>query len=209
MHLGSHATSDLFASVSDGERPPEGLTLVPGYLPPPHQAELLARIDALPWRTDLKRRVQHHGWRYDYRARRVAADDRIGPLPDWLGEEAERLVADGWFEKRPDQAIVNEYEPGQGIAAHIDCQPCFGEAIASLSIGSACMMEFRERGSGGRVSLALEPGSLLVLSGPARHSWTHAIPARKSDPIGGMQRSRQRRVSITFRTVTLGQHAPL
>ena len=202
MHLGSHTTSDLFAPMSDGERLPEGLTLVPEHLPPARQAALLARIDAFPWRTDLKRRVQHHGWRYDYRARRVSANDRIGPLPDWLLEEAERLVADGWFAGPPDQAIVNEYVPGQGIAAHVDCEPCFGEAIASLSIGSACVMEFRERGSGRRASLVLDPGSLLVLSGPARHDWTHAIPARKSDPIDGVRRARGRRVSITFRTVT-------
>ena len=203
MHLGSHATSDLFAPVSDVERLPEGMTLVPEHLPPPRQAELLARIDALPWRTDLKRRVQHHGWRYDYRARRVSADDRIGPLPDWLAKEAERLVAGGWFAQPPDQAIVNEYEPGQGIGPHVDCEPCFGDTITSLSLGSSCVMEFRERGSGDRVSLVLDPGSLLVLSGPARHDWTHAIPARKSDPIGGVRRARERRVSITFRTVTL------
>ena len=35
------------------------------------EAALLAAIDASPWRGDLRRRVQHHGYRYDYKARQV------------------------------------------------------------------------------------------------------------------------------------------
>ena len=181
---------------------PDGLTLVAGFLPSERQDELLDRIDASPWRTDLKRRVQHYGWRYDYRTRRVAASDRLGPLPDWLVPVSERLASDGWFEALPTQAIVNEYEPGQGIAAHVDCEPCFGDTIASLSLGGRCMMTLRERDGSGRCDLVLEPGSLLVLRGPARYAWTHEIAARKSDVIGGVRHPRERRVSVTFRTVT-------
>ena len=189
---------DLF-----GARPlPEGLTYRSGVLAPARQAALLARIDACAWRDDLRRRVQHHGWRYDYRARRVSRDDRIGPLPGWLEPEAVGLAEAGWFARPPDQAIVNEYRPGQGIAAHVDCEPCFGEVVACLSLGSPCVMEFREVGSSGRASIVLEPGSLLVLSGPARYGWTHAIAARKSDVMDGVRRRRARRVSVTFRTVT-------
>ena len=91
---------------------PEGLTLVPDFLSAGRQAELLARIDGSPWRSDFKRRVQHYGWTYDYRARRVASADRLGPLPNWLAAEAKRLVAPDRFVTAPDQAIVNEYEPG-------------------------------------------------------------------------------------------------
>ncbi len=32
---------------------------------------LLEAIDASDWRADLKRRVQHYGWRYDYRKRHI------------------------------------------------------------------------------------------------------------------------------------------
>ncbi len=51
------------------------------------------------------------------------------------------------------------------------------------------------------ISLRLEPGSLLILSGEARHDRTQAIPARKSDLINGARIPRTRRVSPTFRTV--------
>jgi alkylated DNA repair dioxygenase AlkB len=120
-------------------------------------------------------------------------------LPPFVQPLAERLVIDGYFAKQPDQAIVNEYEPGQGISHHVDCVPCFGETIASLSLGSRCEMELRRDGAGDQ-HLLLEPGSLLVLSGEARHDWSHAIRARKSDH--GIARTR--RVSITFRTILKG-----
>jgi hypothetical protein len=32
---------------------------------------LFETLDGAPWRSDLKRRVQHYGWRYGYRARQV------------------------------------------------------------------------------------------------------------------------------------------
>ena len=44
--------------------------------------------------------------------------------------------------QRPfEQAIVNEYEPGQGIAPHID-RDCFGPVVATVSLGSAVNMDF-------------------------------------------------------------------
>lgn len=99
--------------------------------------------------------------------------------------------------------IVNEYLPDQGISAHVDCEPCFGPAIASLSLGGPVQMAFRHRQAGEQISLTLEPLMLLILSGQARYDWTHEIPARKSDLIAGVRQPRARRVSLTFRTVTL------
>jgi len=53
-----------------------------------------------------------------------------------------------------------------------------------------------------RSSILLEPHSLLMLSGEARYSWSHEIPARQSDLIEGMRVTRGRRVSLTFRAKT-------
>ena len=98
------------------------------------ESRLLDAIDQFAWLGDLKRRVQHHGFRYDYKARRVTNDAYLGPLPVWLRTLAERLQKEGLFQAQPDQVIVNEYLPGQGIASHVDCEPCFGDTIASLSL---------------------------------------------------------------------------
>ena len=183
----------------------EGLNYVGGFLSASDCDAICEALDAAPWDTTLKRRVQHFGYRYDYRARTVPDDARLGPLPEWLGDLALRLVGDGHFGALPDQVIANEYLPGQGISAHVDCEPCFGETIASLSLLSACEMVFRRAVTGERRSLMLAPGSLLVLKGEARYGWTHEIPARASDLVDGIKRMRGRRVSLTFRTVVRGQ----
>ncbi len=125
----------------------------------------------------------------------------LGPLPDWLRPLALAVSGPGLLDAVPDQVIVNEYRPGQGISAHVDCLPCFGPRIATLSLGAACVMRFRHPGTGTYVERALEPGSLRVLAGPARTDWRHEIPARKSDVVDGVRRARGRRVSVTFRTI--------
>ena len=70
----------------------------------------------------------HFGYKYDYTSRGLDETARIGPLPEWLAQlssmvreaastEAKQLLDS----RRPfEQAIINEYLPGQGIAPHID-----------------------------------------------------------------------------------------
>jgi alkylated DNA repair dioxygenase AlkB len=99
--------------------------------------------------------VQHYGWRYDYRERRVTEEMRLGPLPDWLLPAAEAVGDLPEFDRRPDQVIVNEYLPGQGISAHVDCEPCFGPAIASLSLGGEVEMVFRKRSTASAAASSL------------------------------------------------------
>lgn len=180
-----------------------GLTYTADFISVQEQDFLLAQIDQQPWLTDLKRRVQHYGYKYDYKARAVGNDAYLGPLPDWLLSISKKLHDDGIFPSVPDQVIVNEYLPGQGISAHIDCVPCFADTIASLSLGSACVMEFSNPQTGEKQSIVLEARSLIVLSGPARYEWQHAIPARKSDLINGIKTERTRRISLTFRNVIM------
>jgi len=187
------------ASVQSGL--PPGAVLIPEFVSSMREAELLNWLDHQDWRSDLRRRVQHYGWVYDYRARKVSADSYIGPLPVELTTEGRRMCEAGLFDEAPDQIIVNEYETGQGIAPHVDCVPCFGPIIASLSLGSQCEVLFVDKESGARIPLILEPRCLLVLTKAARFDWSHAIPARKSDLIEGRRVQRSRRVSLTYRTV--------
>jgi alkylated DNA repair dioxygenase AlkB len=179
----------------------DGVDYVGGFLSASDCDAICEALDAVAWDTTLKRRVQHFGYRYDYRARTVPADAWLGPLPDWLQRLAQWMVEYGHFDALPDQVIANEYLPGQGISAHVDCEPCFGETIASLSLLSTCEMVFRRAVTGERRSLMLAPGSLLVLKGEARYDWTHEIPARSADDVDGEKRPRGRRMSLTFRNV--------
>jgi alkylated DNA repair dioxygenase AlkB len=178
-----------------------GLSYIRDYICQQDEDLLIRTIDAQPWMHDLKRRVQHYGWRYDYKARNVTSDLRIGALPDWLQTYALRLQQGGLFTEIPDQVIINEYQSGQGISAHIDCVPCFADTIASLSLGSPCVMDFTHSKTGEKSSLLLESRNLLMLSGDARYVWQHAIAARKTDRYQGQIISRTRRISLTFRKV--------
>lgn len=180
---------------------PDGLTYIPNFITPDVETLLLHTIDQQPWLTDLKRWVQHYGWKYDYTARRVDASMRLGPLPDWLMDYCQRLYDDGYFPKLPDQVIINEYQPGQGIAPHIDCVPCFEETVASISLGSSCVMDFTHPTTGEKIDHLMEPCSLLIFSGDARYQWKHGIAARKTDKHNGQTIQRGRRISLTFRNI--------
>ncbi|MEI7575655.1 MAG: alpha-ketoglutarate-dependent dioxygenase AlkB [Armatimonadota bacterium] len=163
---------------------------------------VLEKIDSNLWLSDLSRRVQHYGWRYDYRTRKLHPDSYLGPLPDFLSGLCQRIKQEQLMEVVPDQVIVNEYLPGQGIAPHIDCEPCFGPEIATISLGDEYPMNFRHTITNEEFQLFLPVGSICVLSGESRYLWTHEIAKRKSDLLpGGGRKARLRRVSVTFRSV--------
>ena len=180
-----------------------GLDYKEDYINEIQHKRLMDQIDEQPWLSDLKRRVQHYGFKYDYKARRVARDMRIGKLPKWLEELAEKLWKDGHMPEIADQVIVNEYKPGQGISNHIDCEPCFQDTIVSLSLGSDCVMDFINKFDKKKKKVWLAPKSIVVLSNKARYEWLHGIAARKSDTRDGHKVARRRRVSLTFRKVII------
>lgn len=184
-----------------------GLTYKPGYLSDAEQREMLQCVDGESWMTDLSRRVQHYGWRYDYREKTVSREMKLGALPVWLQGTAKRLHDEEIFDRTPDQVIVNEYEPGQGIALHAD-RNCFGPVVVTISLGDDWEMRFRPvstKSNAADKTLMLECGSVVVLAGDARHKWMHGIDRRKVETDGNGRRSRSRRVSLTFRTVLTEQ----
>lgn len=181
-----------------------GLWCIKNYITAERHDTLLAHVDEQPWLDDIKRRVQHYGFKYDYRARKVNYDMHIGELPGWLEELSKELYWEKYMPEVADQVIVNEYLPGQGISAHIDCEPCFKDTIVSLSLGSNCVMNFTNKlDKAKRIPIWLESRSLIVMEGEARYQWLHSIPARESDEWEGEKRPRQRRVSLTFRRVII------
>merc|ERR1712194_852106 len=43
-----------------------------------------------------------------------------------------------------DQLTINEYQPGVGIAFHVDAHSAFEDGIAALTLGSGIVMELRQ-----------------------------------------------------------------
>lgn len=181
-----------------------GLKYLPNFVSKQEHDFLLSSIDKEPWLKDLKRRVQHYGYKYDYKFHRINHNMKIAELPAWLSKFATRLYEQGVFNEVPDQVIVNEYLPGQGITNHIDCPPCFSDTVASLSLGSQCVMNFTNKDNESEIiSFLLDKSSMVVLKEDARYSWMHGIKMVKTDNYFDHKIKRERRVSLTFRKVIL------
>ena len=88
---------------------------------------------------------------------------------------------------------------------HVDRQ-CFGPAVATISLGDAWRMDLRPTGGVDAEPghILLEPGSALIMRGEARSRWLHGIAKRKRERTDDGWRPRNRRISLTFRTVLTG-----
>ena len=184
----------------------KGLNIAFEFISKEEERELLSNIDTMEWLQDLKRRVQHYGYKYDYKARLIDPSFYIGEMPTWLTFLTDRLQQQNLISFRPDQAIINEYVDDQGIAAHIDCEPCFGDTIVSISLAGQCVMNFQKEANTkeqDKVSLFIPSRTLIVMTNESRFDWYHGISPRRSDKFNGQTFKRGRRVSITFRKVLM------
>ncbi len=179
-----------------------GLTYIDNFITESDQKELIKSIDEMPWDNSLKRRTQHYGYKYDYTKKKIDSSLFLGEIPSFLQLYCKILRNRNFFEETPDQVIINEYYPGQGIGAHTDCVPCFGKTIASISLNSSCVIELN-RWKYEPAHYLLKPLSLLALYSDARYMWTHSIPARLEDKWNGEIIPRGRRISLTFRKIIL------
>ena len=200
------------ASGRQPEHEIPGLVYKPDFITEEEETKLLACIEGAEWSTELQRRVQHYGWRYDYKQRQIDESMRLGELPEWARELGRRLVNEGLMRDLPDQVIVNEYCGKQGISRHIDQPRSFAEHVATISLRETWGMVFRRRGSKEKAEKPLERRSVAVLTGDARYKWTHEIPNRANEPRVEQGKSRRvkrtRRISLTFRTVRPGREKP-
>lgn len=180
----------LFATMDPVVPAIEGLRYIPNFLTASDHNRLLTLIDAAPWNTNWKRRVQPYGGAY--------GSSSSAPMPLWAKELAERLHNMYLTPFICDHMLVNEYLPGQGIAPHADYD-LYDRTVVSISLGSHCMMDLERLDGTEKHGLWLEPRSVLIMDGEARYQWRHGIAARKKDSWNGTWFKRGRRVSITFR----------
>jgi len=181
--------------------PVPGICYVSEAIDEDYERKLLEFLDKQDWSPVSSvgsRRVIHYGYRYHYMEKKVNQ-----PAPEIPKEFDKLLSILKKYRTVPDtyefnQCIVNEYLPGQGIAAHIDDLQ-YGSYIACYSLGSGIDLEFKKGTE--TWELWTEPRSVYVMSGPARDTWTHQIRPRKFDYVDGVKTPRQRRISITFRHV--------
>ena len=172
----------------------KGLKYVDNFLSIEEEVALLSLIDRQNWNTTLKRRTQHYGYVYDYSLK--GASEETTPIPGWCDFVIDRLLEQDIIGERPDQLIVNEYRPGQGIFPHVDDVHSFKDGIVSISLGSDIVMDLvHNQTPSFKKEIHLKRRSLICFHGEARYGWRHGIASRKKDH--GVNRGR--RVSLTFR----------
>lgn len=172
----------------------KGLTVIPNYIDSKQAQAFVAYLDKQPWSTGLLRRVQQYGYAYIYGYTDGKAE-LAPPIPAIFDNIRDKLVQDGYFPRKPDQMIINEYVPGQGIGWHIDRTDVFGDTIATLSLLCEYPMEFRHKAE--RYTEYLPVKSMTILKDDARYVFQHSIIPRAKDRTV----TRRRRVSVTFRLV--------
>lgn len=176
-----------------------GLFLHPDFIEEALEAQLLNEIDSQTWIVDYLRRLQYYGYRneldkpYDLIKFPVA-------MPPLIEQLSQKIIAQGIVLIQPDQVIINEYVPGEGIKPHKD-RAYYENQICGVNLGSSCIMRFIRGANLEIIDVEIPRRSLYVMQDDARKKWKHGIPPRKKDVVAGHVQLRERRVSITYRKV--------
>ncbi len=93
-------------------------------------------------------------------------------VPSVIAAVSARLVAEGIVAYAPTAVTVNEYQPGQGIAAHVD-RPSAGPLVTIVGLLSDGELVLSRDGR--EIAVPFRRRMLVQLSGEARTRWHHAI----------------------------------
>jgi len=176
-----------------------GLFLYPDFIDEVKEKELLKEIDSQVWVVDYQRRLQYYGFRNELDSPYDLIPFSI-PIPKQIYLLSQEIVERNLLQLQPDQVIINEYQPGEGIKPHKD-RNYFENQICGVNLGSSCIMKFIRGKNLEIVDVEIPRRSLYVMQDDARKKWSHSIPPRKKDNVDGNIQYRARRVSITYRKV--------
>ena len=182
-----------------------GLILYRNFLSNSMENELLNEIDSQKWVVDYDRRLQYYGYRNELEKPYDLVEFPI-PMPPLIKQLSQEIVNRHILITQPDQVIINEYLPGQGIRPHKD-RNYFENQICGINLGSGCIMRFIKGAD--VVDIEVPRRSLYVMQDEVRYKWKHAIPPRKKDIIDGNIQHRERRWSITYRKVKINKVKPI
>ncbi|KAI7902552.1 uncharacterized protein BX663DRAFT_509639 [Cokeromyces recurvatus] len=122
-------------------------------------------------------------------------------LEPWVLQNYPGLFDSDILNRKPifDQAILNMYKKGEGIASHVDLLR-FEDGILIISLLSSCVMTMKNcKEEEMKYDILLRPGDILALSKEARYDWEHGIEERLYDEIEGEIIERGTRISVTLR----------
>ena len=109
-------------------------------------------------------------------------------IPDWLSglmrSVGKFFPAEMGSLPSPNHALINVYEPGEGIMAHED-GPAYSPYAAILSLGSSTVFDFvpKTECDSRRARVYLPVGSLLLFTGEAYKDMLHEVQVARHDYI--------------------------
>ncbi len=184
-----------------------GLFLYPDFIDEAREKLLLNEIDRQTWIVDYVRRLQYYGYRNELDKPYDLIPFPI-PMPPLIYQLSHEIVEQKILLQQPDQVIINEYLPGEGIKPHKD-RAYYENQICGVNLGSGCIIRFIKGKNEQVIDIEIPRRSLYVMQDDARKKWKHGIPPRKKDNIDGTVQHRERRVSITYRKVKPGKVHPI
>src|SRR5919205_833158 len=96
-----------------------GLLLYPDFISESMENELINEIDGQIWVVDYDRRLQYYGYRNELEAPYSLIKFPV-PMPTHIYKLSEQIVEQKIVSIQPDQVIINEYFPGEGLRPHKD-----------------------------------------------------------------------------------------
>lgn len=184
-----------------------GLLLYHDFISESMEDELIKEIDRQTWVVDYNRRLQYYGYRNELEAPYHLTLFPV-PMPPLIQRLSEQLTEQEIVSLQPDQVIINEYYPGEGLRPHKD-RNYFENQICGVNLGSGCIMRFIQIKGGEVVDVEVPRRSVYVMQDEARYKWNHSIPSRKKDVVDGNVKHRERRLSITYRKVIMKKVKPI
>jgi len=184
-----------------------GLFLFPDFINERKEKDLLDEIDSKVWMVDYARRLQYYGYRNELESPYDLVPFPVS-LPDQIRLLSDDIVREGILDDAPDQVIINEYMPGEGIRPHKD-RNYYENQICGVNLGSGCVMRFIKGANLETRDVEIPRRSIYVMQDDARRKWSHGIPPRKKDVLNGIIHHRERRVSITYRKVKASRVHPI
>ncbi|KAL3270578.1 hypothetical protein HHI36_021115 [Cryptolaemus montrouzieri] len=188
---------------------------IPNFISTEEEEDIIKNVYSAPkpkWTCLSNRRLQDYGG--------VPHEKGMVPenIPPWLKKYMNRITDLNVFDgNKPNQVLVNEYLPGQGIMPHTD-GPLFHPTITTISCGSHTILNFftNDVARNKICDLLLERRSLVIIQDDMYSKYLHSIEENKCDILNvacanlencsetykvGQFLERGTRISLTIRNV--------
>ncbi|XP_021346665.1 alpha-ketoglutarate-dependent dioxygenase alkB homolog 4-like isoform X1 [Mizuhopecten yessoensis] len=173
-----------------------GIKIIQNFVSEEEERSICEEIYKVPFAVSQSgRRKQDYGPKVNFKKKKLKCDVFTG-LPNFSEPLYQRMTEVAELADFTPVELCNlEYSPlrGSAIDPHFDDFWLWGERLVTLNLLSDTFLYFIKDGEDVEVKVPLHQRSLIVVYGPARHSWKHGI--HREDITGD-------RIAITLRELS-------